>query len=88
MVGAMPVILAVGATLFAREHLSGVGWAALAASTLGAALVVLGGSHSQVSAGPFSLSGADPTLGGDLLVLLSLYRPVLDPLQQASYGTA
>ncbi len=73
MVGAMPVILAVGATLFAREHLSGVGWAALAASTLGAALVVLGGSHSQVSAGPFSLSGADPTLGGDLLVLLSLF---------------
>ncbi len=72
MVGAMPVILAVGATLFARERLSGAGWAALAASTLGATLVALGGSHSQGSTGPAHLAGAGPTLGGDLMVLLSL----------------
>ena len=38
MVGTMPVILALGAAIFAHERLDRIGWTALAASTLGAAL--------------------------------------------------
>ncbi len=45
MVGTMPVILAVGATLFAHERLHTLGWVALAVSTTGAALIALGGTH-------------------------------------------
>ena len=66
MVGAMPVLLAGAAALFAHERLDWFGWVALSASTVGAALVVLGGSH-----GP-SAHGEQPSLAGDLLVLLSL----------------
>lgn len=64
MVGTMPVILAAGATLFAKEHLNALGWAALALSTSGAALIVLGGSHRPIADGP--------SLTGDLLVVFSL----------------
>jgi drug/metabolite transporter (DMT)-like permease len=63
MVGTMPVILAVGAALFAHERMDRVGWLALAGSTCGAALIALGG-------GLHSSSGA--TLAGDLLVVVSL----------------
>src|SRR5260370_36371992 len=45
MVGTMPVILAVGATLFAHERMDAVGWAALAGSATGAAVIALGGEH-------------------------------------------
>src|SRR5277367_4876430 len=63
MVGTMPVILAVGAALFAHERMDGVGWAALAGSTCGAALIALGGgSHENGGA----------TLAGALLVVVSL----------------
>jgi drug/metabolite transporter (DMT)-like permease len=65
MVGTMPVILAVGATIFAKERLHALGWAALALSTSGAALIALG-PHQHVAAG-------GPTLAGDLLVVLSLF---------------
>lgn len=65
MVGAMPVLLAAAAALFAGERLDLIGWLALCASTAGAALVVLGGSHATTH-------NETPTLGGDLLVLLSL----------------
>ena len=41
MVGTMPVILAVGATLFAHERMDAVGWVALVGSTCGAALIAL-----------------------------------------------
>ena len=61
MVGTMPVILAVGAAVFAHERMDWVGWVALAGSTSGAALIALGG-HAK--------SGA--TLAGDALVVLSL----------------
>jgi drug/metabolite transporter (DMT)-like permease len=64
MVGTMPVILAVGATLFAHERMDAVGWAALAGSTTGAALIALGGRH-RAGAGEASLAG-------DLLVVVSL----------------
>jgi drug/metabolite transporter (DMT)-like permease len=65
MVGTMPVLLALGATLFANERLDWIGWLALAGSTVGAALIVLGG-HESGSA------GAVPSLAGDLLVVVSL----------------
>lgn len=64
MVGTMPVILAVGATLFAHERLHTAGWAALAVSTLGAALIAL--AHTS------GARGGDPSLHGDLLVVFSL----------------
>ena len=65
MVGAMPVLLAAAAALFADERLDWMGWVALCGSTAGAALVVLGGSHA-------STGNETPTLRGDLLVILSL----------------
>jgi drug/metabolite transporter (DMT)-like permease len=63
MVGTMPVILAVGAAVYAHERMDGVGWMALCGSTCGAALIALsGGRHSAGGA----------SLKGDLLVVLSL----------------
>jgi drug/metabolite transporter (DMT)-like permease len=64
MVGTMPVILAVGATLFTRERLEWKGWLALAGSTLGVALITLSSRHAHSANGP--------TLAGDLLVVLSM----------------
>ena len=63
MVGTMPVILAVGAAAFAHERMDSTGWIALAGSTLGAALIALGG-HAG--------GKGHATLEGDLLVVFSL----------------
>ena len=69
MVGTMPVILAVGATLFAHERMDGIGWFSLVVSTIGAALIALGARES----GNHPVNGpAGPTILGDLLVVLSL----------------
>jgi drug/metabolite transporter (DMT)-like permease len=65
MVGAMPVLLAAAAALFAGERLDWIGWLALAGSTCGAALIVLGGSRGPAGHG-------QPSLAGDLLVVGSL----------------
>jgi drug/metabolite transporter (DMT)-like permease len=65
MVGAMPVLLAGAAAIFAGERLDAIGWMALCGSTVGAALIVLGGSHGPVTRG-------EPSLVGDLLVVASL----------------
>ena len=65
MVGSMPVLLAVAAVLFAGERLDLIGWAALVGSTIGAALIVLGGHRGRAVQG-------EPTLIGDLLVVFSL----------------
>ena len=65
MVGAMPVILAVAAVVFAGERLDGLSWLALCGSTAGAAMVVLGGTHATTGR-------ETPTLAGDLLVIVSL----------------
>jgi drug/metabolite transporter (DMT)-like permease len=70
MVGAMPVMLGVAAALFApkrskEERLDRIGWMALFASTIGATLLTLGGSHGAHTRG-------QPSLAGDLLVLVSL----------------
>jgi drug/metabolite transporter (DMT)-like permease len=64
MVGTMPVLLAVAATMFAHERMDATGWFALAVSTIGAALIALGARHASGTNGP--------TLAGDLLVVLSL----------------
>jgi drug/metabolite transporter (DMT)-like permease len=66
MVGAMPVLLAASAAIFAGESLDWFEWLALCGSTVGAALVVLGGSH-------VSTGRETPTLTGDFLVILSLF---------------
>jgi drug/metabolite transporter (DMT)-like permease len=65
MVGAMPVMLGVAATLFAGERLDRIGWLALSSSTIGAALIALGVGHGAATRG-------QPSLTGDLLVLVSL----------------
>ncbi len=65
MVGCMPVMLAAAAAAFAGERLDWVGWSALIASSVGAALIVLGGSRGPAAHG-------EPTLAGDLLVVASL----------------
>ena len=65
MVGTLPVILAVGAILFAGERLDPVGWSALTASTTGAALIAFGGHAAAHTHGGASLKG-------DLLIVLSL----------------
>src|SRR5579863_9842281 len=65
MVGAMPVLLAAAAAMFAGERLDRIGWLALFGSTAGAALIVLGGGRSHASRG-------EPSLEGDLLVVCSL----------------
>jgi drug/metabolite transporter (DMT)-like permease len=65
MVGAMPVLLAAAAAMFAGESLDWIGWLALCGSTVGAAMVVLGGSRVA--------TGHDtPSLQGDLMVIASL----------------
>jgi drug/metabolite transporter (DMT)-like permease len=64
MVGTMPVLLAVAATLFAHERMDATGWFSLVVSTLGAALIALGARHATGS--------NHPTLSGDLLVVFSL----------------
>jgi len=70
MVGAMPVMLAAAAAWFApkgssAERLDWIGWMALCGSTVGAALVVLGGHRGAATRG-------EPSLAGDLLVVASL----------------
>lgn len=65
MVGSMPVLLAAAAALFAGERLDWTGWLALAGSSCGVVLIVLGGSRGPAPRG-------QPSLEGDLLVVISL----------------
>lgn len=65
MVGTMPVLLGAAASLFAGERLDRVGWLALVGSSIGAALIVLGGHRGPATRG-------QPSLAGDLLVVISL----------------
>ena len=65
MVGAIPVLLAAAAALFAGERLDWLGWLALCGSTVGAAMVVLGGDRATTGR-------ETPSLAGDLLVIASL----------------
>lgn len=70
MVGTMPVILAVGASIFSHERLDRIGWAALFGSTVGVGLIVIsgtGGAHIQTPA------ATPASLTGDLLVVASMF---------------
>jgi drug/metabolite transporter (DMT)-like permease len=69
MVGMLPVMLAAAAALFAQERLDVIGWSWLAISTVGAALVALGGGNAPGTKGP--------SLSGDLLVVASLVAGVV-----------
>jgi drug/metabolite transporter (DMT)-like permease len=60
MVGVTPIILALGAVIFTHERLPAIGWVALVVSTIGAALIAIGGTHAHTANGP--------TLIGDLLI--------------------
>lgn len=64
MVGTMPVILAVGATLFSHERLDLKGWVALLGSTLGIVLIVSSGREGTIGGG---------NLTGDLLVIAAMF---------------
>jgi len=66
MVGTLPVLLGVGAALFAHERMDRTGWFALTLSTLGATLIALGAGARHAS------SPAGPTIAGDLLVVFSM----------------
>lgn len=66
MVGTLPVVLAVGASIFSHERLDRIGWAALITSSIGAALIAFGG-------GPHSGKADAPSLAGDLLVVVSMF---------------
>ena len=68
MVGNLPVLLAAGAALFAHERVTTGRWIALLASTLGAALIAIGASTGE--------AGADATLAGDVLVVISLIAAI------------
>lgn len=63
MVGAMPVILAIGATMFSNERLDLKGWLAIAGSTAGIALIVSSSGEHVVGGG---------NLLGDMLVLAAM----------------
>jgi drug/metabolite transporter (DMT)-like permease len=70
MVGTMPVILALGATIFTHELLDTFGWLALCGSTVGVGLIVLSGSDS---AHPHAHAANASSLAGDLLVVASMF---------------
>ena len=65
MVGTMPVILAIGATIFTHERLDWPGWLTLGVSTCGVTLITLSSGRAQAANG-------GPSLEGDLLVVVSL----------------
>ncbi len=64
MVGTMPVILAVGATMFSQEHLDGKGWLAVMGSTAGIVLIVSSSERGSLRGG---------SLEGDLLVIAAMF---------------
>ena len=68
MVGTMPVLLAVGAAVFAQERMDAVGWTSVAVSTLGAGLIALGSGR----AGAGHAGAGQSSVKGDLLVVVSL----------------
>src|SRR5258707_12659017 len=51
MVGSMPVLLAAAAALFAGERLDWIGWLAVLWSSVGGALIVMGGHRGPAAEG-------------------------------------
>ncbi len=71
MIGTAPVLVAVAAFIFLHERLRSVAWIALVASTIGVAMIVM---HAL---NPGTVIGAQPTLIGDVLVLVSMLAAVV-----------
>jgi drug/metabolite transporter (DMT)-like permease len=71
MIGTAPVLVAVAAFLVLRERLRPIAWIALIASTCGVALIVMHTGNGAVSGRP------QPTLTGDMLVLVSMLAAVV-----------
>ena len=71
MIGTAPVLVAIAAFVFLRERLRPVAWVALVASTAGVALIVMQTGDGTASGAP------QPTLWGDMLVLLSMFAAVV-----------
>lgn len=71
MIGTAPVLVAVAAFLVLRERLRPIAWIALVASTFGVALIVMHTGNGGTSGRP------QPTLAGDLLVLVSMLAAVV-----------
>lgn len=70
MIGTAPVLVALAAFVVLHERLRRSAWIALLASTAGVALIVMQTSHAD-------LTGPQPTLIGDLLVVASLIAAVV-----------
>ncbi len=68
MVGTLPMLLAMAAVVFSRERLHVGGWLAVAASTVGAALIALSSKKGS--------SVARASILGDLLVVLSMLAAI------------
>jgi drug/metabolite transporter (DMT)-like permease len=68
MVGTLPMLLAIAAVWFSGERLRVGGWLALAASTVGAALIAL--SNTRVP------GAAHASIQGDLLVVVSMFAAI------------
>ena len=89
MVGAMPVLLAAAAALFApkgskEERLDLFGWLALSASTVGAALIVLGGSKKLMQThSPLVVTAYTILSGTAMLAVWVLGPQLLAPLTHA-----
>jgi drug/metabolite transporter (DMT)-like permease len=71
MIGTAPVLVAIAAYVVLRERMRPMAWVALVASTLGVALIVL-----QVG-GAAAAGRAQPTVYGDMLVLISMFAAVV-----------
>ena len=89
MVGTMPVILAVGASVFLDERLDLVGWLALLGSCAGAGLIAL--SHSSSTAGAASVFGDGLIIVSMMVALVWILtnRRLMDrhtPAAVSSYG--
>jgi drug/metabolite transporter (DMT)-like permease len=68
MVATLPMLLAIAAVLFSGERLHVGGWLALAASTVGAALIALSSKEAS--------GNAQVSIQGDLLVVLSMFAAI------------
>jgi drug/metabolite transporter (DMT)-like permease len=68
MVGTLPMLLAIAAVLFSGDRLQVGGWLALAASTLGAALIALSSKGAS--------GNTRASVRGDLLVVLSMFAAI------------
>lgn len=71
MIGTAPVLVAIAAFVVLRERLRPIAWLALAASTLGVALIVMQAGGAGVA------GSARPTFTGDMLVLASMLAAVV-----------